>query len=241
MCLCNELQYAAKFRSTSMDLSWDGTSSFPESNNFHAHWWSLEGYEGDWWKFLDRSRGLERSMVHTFEGRTQLKALAASLLIFSHYGRRPSVYCKRHAGYCAGGIFFCLCFFYFAHKPDHHSQRRNGTLGTKRGNPLVRIIECDPPFPHLPGDDYDLSRYSSLLELCASRMENPANIDCECTDFSRLRYTLGYSGTSGDHLPANHRYETQVHKAVGSNTSRPGSFTNRKYIWPNWHLPGDMH
>lgn len=29
MCLCN--------RSTSMDLSWDGTSSFPESNNFHAH------------------------------------------------------------------------------------------------------------------------------------------------------------------------------------------------------------
>ena len=37
MCLCNVLQYAAKFRSTSMDLSWDGTSSFPESNNFHAH------------------------------------------------------------------------------------------------------------------------------------------------------------------------------------------------------------
>lgn len=107
MCLCNVLQYAAKFRSTSMDLSWDGTSSFPESNNFHAHWWSLEGYEGDWWMILDRSYGLERSMVHTFEGRTQLKALAASILIFSRYGRRPSVYCKRHAGYCAGGIFFC--------------------------------------------------------------------------------------------------------------------------------------
>lgn len=50
-------------------------------------------------------------------------------------------------------------------------------LRTKRGNPLATIIECDPPFPHFPGDDYDLSRYSSMLELCASR---------------RLRYILGY-------------------------------------------------
>lgn len=26
-------------------------------------------------------------------------------------------------------------------------------LRTKRGNPLATIIECDPPFPHFPGDD----------------------------------------------------------------------------------------